>query len=337
MYCRIVHRLHISAVHRLYSSAGCRLYNSAVRPDLSERIRARVVTSSPSLTAANHYYLEGGKLLRPAIVLQLAQALHPAGPLSAHNHLAEIVEMIHAASLLHDDVVDDAELRRGKATANVKFGSKSAVLSGDYLLAQASVALAELGDLRVIILLATVIKDLVEGEMLQMKATVEEKLSIEVYLRKSYLKTASLIAKSCKAVAILGGHNETVQEACYQFGRHLGLAFQIVDDKLDYTSTHTELGKPVGADLRNGIVTAPVLFAMEEFPVIRDYVGRGFSQNNDHEKVIEMVLESNGVARTQELAEDLLSKSMHALSFLPSDVTSQSFNDLISSVTLRTK
>jgi geranylgeranyl pyrophosphate synthase len=285
----------------------------------------------------NHYYLDGGKLLRPAIVLQLAQTLHPTGPLPTHNRLAEIVEMIHAASLLHDDVVDNAELRRGKATANAKFGSKSAVLSGDYLLAQASVALAELGDMRVIILLATAIKDLVEGEMLQMKATVEEQLSMEVYLRKSYLKTASLIANSCKAVAVLGGHDETVQEACYQFGRHLGLAFQIVDDRLDYTSTHAELGKPVGADLRNGIVTAPVLFAMQEFPMIRDYVGRGFSQTGDYEKVIQMVLESNGVIRTQELADDLLTKSMQSLSFLPSDVTSQSFNGLISSVTQRTK
>lgn len=209
---------------------------------LGDSIKELLHTPQPHLTEINQYYVEGGKMIRPAIVLQLAHSLqascaHPQGTeaegglaqgvLASQRRLAEIVELIHAASLLHDDVVDEASTRRGRPSANARFSSKSAVLSGDYLLAQASVSLAELGNIQVITLLATVIKDLVEGELMQMNSSAEEDLCIEYYLRKSYLKTASLIAKSCQAVAVLGSHPPAVQQACYEFGRNLGLAFQV--------------------------------------------------------------------------------------------------------------
>lgn len=211
--------------------------------EMTNEIRKMVTTEQSSLTKVNHYYIDGGKMLRPAIVLQLAQSLElhfstnlaqldSFGVLSSQRRLAEIVELIHSASLLHDDVIDNSKIRRGRPTANIVFGAKSAVLSGDYLLAQASVALSELGNLQVITLLASVIKDLVEGEMMQMNATVIDQLDMQYYLRKSYLKTASLIAKSCQAVANLGGHPTMIQEACYQFGRYLGLAFQVFSSLL---------------------------------------------------------------------------------------------------------
>jgi hexaprenyl-diphosphate synthase len=335
-------------------SSTTRLANTAIPSTtidtlaLTTRIREMVVSNHAPLTAVNQYYLNGGKMLRPSIVLQLSRSLelysgkaipqlNEFGVLPTQQRLAEIVELIHAASLLHDDVVDDATERRERPTANVAFGSKSAVLSGDYLLAQASVALSELGSLPVISLLATVIQDLVEGELMQMNAPLADQLNMQFYLQKSYLKTASLIAKSCRATAVLGGHPIDIQDACYQFGRHLGLAFQIIDDKLDYTASRDELGKPVGADLRNGIITAPVLFATEECPQIRDFIARDFSHDGDHDTVIKMVLASCGIQKTQELAEQLLDRSLSALAFLPPSLVSDSFADLIASVTLRRK
>lgn len=311
------------------------------------RLREKVAASTPYLSEVNNYYLDGGKMLRPAILLQLAGALErhsgtpsaelESGVRPSQRRLAAIVEMIHAASLLHDDVVDEASVRRGKQAANVRFGAKSAVLSGDYLLAQASVNLAELGNIQVITLLATVIKDLVEGEILQMNATISEQLSMEYYLRKSYLKTASLIAKSCQATAALGAHPEPICSACYQFGRHLGLAFQIIDDRLDYSASTVELGKPVGADLMNGIVTAPVLFAIEQYPEIRDIIGRNFSRDDDYDRAVMLTVTSDGLQRTQQLADELLNKSLAALSFLPPSLLSDSFSELIASVTTRRK
>ena len=269
-----------------------------------QRMRASLVSRvSPELTITNQYYLDGGKMLRPALVLHLAQALQSStvaekpdeldrldelGVLPSQRRLSEIVELIHTASLLHDDVLDGATLRRGRPTAHFQFGTKSAILSGDYMLAQASLMLSELGDLRVIRLLATVIKELVEGELMQMNATVEEKLELDRYLHKSYLKTASLMAKSCEAVACLGGHSEIIQQACYQFGKNLGLAFQLIDDKLDFIASPIESGKEVASDLRNGIVTAPLLFAMEEHPVIREVIGRNFAANGDWENVFKL-------------------------------------------------
>lgn len=233
----------------------------------------------------------------PSSPLTACSVEHDAGPenseiLPSQRRLAEITELIHTASLLHDDVIDTSISRRGNPSANIAFGNKMAVLAGDFLLGRASVALARLRDPEVTELLATVIANLVEGEFMQLKNTalderqpVWQEDTITYYLQKTYLKSASLISKSCRAAALLGEHPIEVVEAAYQYGKNLGLAFQLVDDMLDYTVTGQELGKPAGADLELGLATAPLLFAWRTSPELGTLVGRKFSEEGDVQKV----------------------------------------------------
>lgn len=208
--------------------------------------------------------------------------------LPSQRRLAEITELIHTASLLHDDVIDHSVSRRSAPSANIEFGNKMAVLAGDFLLGRASVALARLRDPEVTELLATVIANLVEGEFMQLKNTAQDEknpiytpATLTYYLQKTYLKSASLISKSCRAAAILGDSSPDVVEAAYAYGKNLGLAFQLVDDMLDYTVSGAELGKPAGADLELGLATAPLLFAWKENPSLGKLVGRKFGGEGD--------------------------------------------------------
>ena len=212
--------------------------------------------------------------------------------LPAQRRLAEITELIHTASLLHDDVIDHSLTRRSASSANIEFGNKMAVLAGDFLLGRASVALARLRDPEVTELLATVIANLVEGEFMQLKNTAADEKNpvwtqdtITYYLQKTYLKSASLISKSCRAAALLGQSAPDVVDAAYEYGKNLGLAFQLVDDLLDYTISAEELGKPAGADLELGLATAPLLFAWERNPELGPLVGRKFGQPGDVQRV----------------------------------------------------
>lgn len=214
--------------------------------------------------------------------------------LPSQRRLAEITELIHTASLLHDDVIDHSTMRRSEPSANILFGNKMAVLAGDFLLGRASVALARLRDPEVTELLATVIANLIEGEFMQLKNTaLDEKNpnwseeNVSYYLHKTYLKSASLISKSCRAAALLAHSAPEVVDAAYAYGRNLGLAFQLVDDLLDYTIQGSELGKPAGADLELGLATAPLLFAWRERPELGRLVGRKFVEPGDVEQVLE--------------------------------------------------
>jgi hexaprenyl-diphosphate synthase len=215
-----------------------------------------------------------------------------ASILPSQRRLAEITELIHTASLLHDDVIDHSTTRRSAPSANETFGNKMAVLAGDFMLGRASVALARLRDPEVTELLATVIANLVEGEFMQLKNTASDEKNpswteqtITYYLQKTYLKSASLISKSCRAAAILGQCAPSVVEAAYQYGKNLGLAFQLVDDMLDYTISGAELGKPAGADLELGLATAPLLFAWRDRPELGVLVGRKFCREGDVQQV----------------------------------------------------
>jgi hexaprenyl-diphosphate synthase len=212
--------------------------------------------------------------------------------LPSQRRLAEITELIHTASLLHDDVLDSSQVRRSNPSANIAFGNKLAVLAGDFLLGRASVALARLRDPEVTELLATVIANLVEGEFMQLRNTAKDEAyptyspeALTYYLQKTYLKSASLISKSCRAAALLGECTPEVVDAAYAYGKNLGLAFQLVDDMLDYTVSAGELGKPAGADLELGLATAPLLFAWKQNPDLGELVGRKFSKDGDVEKV----------------------------------------------------
>lgn len=244
--------------------------------------------------------------------------------LPAQRRLAEITELIHTASLLHDDVIDGSTARRSSPSANISFGNKMAVLAGDFLLGRASVALARLRDAEVIELLATVIANLVEGEFMQLKNTALDELkprwtdeSISYYLQKTYLKSASLISKSCRAAALLGQSSPEVVEAAYAYGKNLGLAFQLVDDMLDYTISGEELGKPAGADLKLGLATAPLLFAWKQNPDLGALVGRKFAGTGDVAMARDLVLRSDGLAQTRALAQDYADKATDAIRDFP--------------------
>ncbi|GAM22902.1 hypothetical protein SAMD00019534_060770, partial [Acytostelium subglobosum LB1] len=268
----------------------------------------------PVLASISSYYFKlKGKRIRPTIILLLSRAL---GHLSATTQLslAEICEMIHTASLVHDDVIDDAATRRDVPSINHTHSNKLAILCGDFLLARSSVILAGLKNHEVTELMATVISDLVEGEFMQIKSAGN---SFDAYMKKTYLKTASLITNSCRSTAVLAGADRAMIDLATDFGKHLGLAFQIVDDLLDFTSSSEELGKPASVDLSLGLATAPVLFAAQEFPELETLIERKFSESGDVERARDMVFKSKGIERTRNLAIEHCNKAIQCLMQLP--------------------
>jgi all-trans-nonaprenyl-diphosphate synthase len=280
---------------------------SPVDPDLrllTDNLKNLISARHPILgAAAEHLFEAGGKRVRPAIVLLVSKAtMLDVEITQRHRRLAEITEMIHTASLVHDDVVDEAQLRRNVPTVNSLFDNRIAVLAGDFLFAQSSWYLANLDNLEVVKLLSEVIRDFAEGEIQQSINRFDTSITLEAYLEKSYYKTASLIANSAKAAAVLSAVSRETIENMYQYGRYLGLAFQIVDDILDFTSPTEVLGKPSGSDLIGGIITAPALFALQEMPFLEVLIEREFCQDGDAEKALSLVLESRGIERARELA-----------------------------------
>ena len=268
--------------------------------------------------AAEHLFQAGGKKLRPALVLMLARAVEPGQPMDQRQRrLAEITEMIHTASLVHDDLVDEASTRRGVVTVHHLFDPRMAVLAGDFLFAQASWHLANLGNLEVVRLLSRVIMDLAEGEVRQRLNCYDSSQTLEDYLEKSYRKTASLMANSARAVGVLAGLPEPGLESLFRFGRQLGMVFQVVDDCLDFTASDQQLGKPAASDLRAGYLTAPAIFALEEDPTLAERVGRRLSAPGDLEAALTAVRQGAGLERTHALAHDFARDAEAALAWLP--------------------
>jgi all-trans-nonaprenyl-diphosphate synthase len=297
---------------------------------LVDNLKQLIGARHPMLyAAAEHLFQAGGKRMRPAIVLLLSRAVAGGQDITArHRRLAEITEMIHTASLFHDDVVDEADVRRGSQTVNSRFGNRIAIQAGDFMFAQASWYLANLDNLDVVKLLSEVIKDFAEGEIQQGFSSFDTEVSIQSYLDKSYYKTASLIANSSKAVGVLSDVPLDVREDFYQFGRSVGLAFQIVDDILDFTGTTDSLGKPAGSDLKSGNLTAPVLFAMEETPYLQVLVERELTEPGDLEEAVTLVNNSQGIARSRALAEEFSDTALKRLDKLPSSPSKQALIDL---------
>jgi len=234
--------------------------------------------------------------------------------------LGQIVEMIHVASLIHDDVLDEADTRRGGEAVHKLYSNKVAVLAGDYLLARASVLLARLENTAVVQIMATALESLVSGEIMQLKAPPASLLEMESYLRKSYYKTASLICYACRSTALLGGHEygSTVATACEEFGFHLGLAYQIQDDILDFTAAANVLGKPALADMDLGLSTAPMLYAAQEYPHLKPLVMRRFKEKGDKQTALEALYKSKtAMNKAKTLALFHAQKAMDALLRLP--------------------
>ncbi|NEQ26313.1 MAG: solanesyl diphosphate synthase [Microcoleus sp. SIO2G3] len=297
---------------------------------LTENIKRLVGKGHPVLyAAAEHLFGAGGKRLRPAIVFLISRATTPdQTPTEKHRRLAEITEMIHTASLVHDDVVDEAETRRGIATVHSSFGNRVAVLAGDFLFAQSSWHLANLDNLAVVKLLSQVIMDLAEGEIRQSIVQFDSDLSIEDYLEKSYYKTASLMANSAKAAGLLSSVDPDMAADLFGYGRHIGLAFQIVDDILDFTASSEVLGKPAGSDLQSGNLTAPTLYALEEKPYLKTLIDRQFEQDDDFEQAIALVKDSRGIERSRELAAHHAQLAVDHLKDLAPSASKQALIDL---------
>jgi all-trans-nonaprenyl-diphosphate synthase len=236
--------------------------------------------------------------------------------------------MIHTASLVHDDVVDTADTRRGVPTVHSLFDNRIAVLAGDFLFAQSSWYLANLDNLEVVKLLSQVIMDLAEGEIQQGLNAFETDFSIEAYLEKSYYKTASLLANSAKAAGLLSDAPLATCEQLYTYGRNLGLAFQIVDDILDFTASDEVLGKPAGSDLASGNLTAPTLFAMQEYPQLVDLIATEFEDPADLAEALSLVRQSTGIAKSRELAKHHAQLALAQISDLAPSTSLQALIDL---------
>ncbi|XWS18676.1 hypothetical protein CRYUN_Cryun32bG0065200 [Craigia yunnanensis] len=309
------------------------------------------VIEVPTLASSAEYFFKvgmEGKRFCPTVLLLMATALsvHITEPPAAgvgdtlttdlrtrQQSIAEITEMIHVASLLHDDVLDDADKRRGIGSLNAVMGNKLAVLTGDFLLSRACMGLASLKNTEIVSLLATVVENLVTGETMQMTTSSEQRCrytglqlctNISSYchhhgilLQKTYNKTASLISNSCKAVALLAGQTSEVAMLAFEYGKNLGLAFQLIDDVLDFTGMSASLGKGSLSDIHHGIVTAPILFAMEEFPQLHAVVYQGFDNPENIDIALDYLGKSNGIQRTRELAMKHANLAAAAIDSLP--------------------
>uniref|UniRef100_A0A6J0U8K4 All trans-polyprenyl-diphosphate synthase PDSS1 n=1 Tax=Pogona vitticeps TaxID=103695 RepID=A0A6J0U8K4_9SAUR len=290
--------------------------------NLYEDIKKELQVSATELKEMCEYYFDGkGKAFRPVIVVLMARACNfhhnNSGEMQANQHsIAVIVEMIHAATLVHDDVIDAAHSRRGKMTVNQIWGERKAVLAGDFILSAASVALARIGNSSIISLLTQALEDLVRGEFLQLGSKENENERFAHYLEKTFKKTASLIANSCKAVSVLGCPDPNVHEIAYQYGKNIGIAFQLIDDVLDFSSCSKLLGKPTSADLKLGIATGPVLFACQQFPEVNAMIMRRFSLPGDVQRAQECVLQSGGIQQTIYLAQRYCHEAMREISKL---------------------
>merc|ERR1712168_1394726 len=216
--------------------------------------------------------------------------------------VCRIAEMIHTASLIHDDVIDGSEMRRGHPTIHSRWGESKAIITGDYILSVASHCLSETRNPEVVLLISQVVEDLVRGEFMQLGTKTDETLRFNHYLEKTYRKTASLLANCCKAAVLLSECDEVRVEAAFQYGRNIGIAFQLVDDLLDFISTDEALGKPAAADLNLGLATAPVLFALDKHPDLAALIVRRFSKSGDVQTALECVRASDGVDQTKFLA-----------------------------------
>nr|YP_010197197.1 prenyl transferase [Crassiphycus crassissimus]UAD85001.1 prenyl transferase [Crassiphycus crassissimus]UAD85204.1 prenyl transferase [Crassiphycus crassissimus] len=297
---------------------------------LEKNLQKMVSAKHPILyAAAEHLFSAGGKRIRPTIILLIAFATTKRlNILPEHKRLAEITEIIHTASLVHDDVIDECATRRGVNTVHNAFSTKVAVLAGDFLFAQSSWYLANLNNLEVVKAISKVITDFAEGEVRQSLTCFDADISMDNYIEKSFYKTASLIASSCKAAAILSETSPNIQNQFYLYGKHLGLAFQIVDDILDIIGSQVSLGKPAGSDLKNGNLTAPLIFALQENSALYTFIEREFEQNNDIAKTIEIIKNSNSIQKSYDLAQEHIQASMQAVNKINNNLAQESLSHI---------
>ena len=261
----------------------------------------------------------GGKRLRPLLSVLAAKSVGYQG--SDHLKLAAIVEFIHTASLLHDDVVDESTMRRGRQTANAMFGNSASVLVGDFLYTRSFQMMTELNSLKVLSILADTTNVLAEGEVMQLMNLNEPDTSEENYMRVIYCKTARLFEAATQLGGVLNKVDESIELALGEYGKYLGTAFQIADDLLDYTADAEELGKNIGDDLAEGKPTLPLIYALAHGNEQEKALIKGVIENADGSQVIDQILaaleRTGALAYTQKRAEQEAEKAIQALAVLP--------------------
>lgn len=282
-------------------------------------IRARLQSEVALVNQVGEYIINsGGKRLRPALVVLSARAFGYTG--EYHYNLAAVVEFIHTATLLHDDVVDESELRRGRATASAMFGNAASVLVGDFLYSRAFQMMVEVGDMRVMQTLADATNVIAEGEVLQLLNCHDADVDVENYLHVIHCKTAKLFEAAMRLGAILGDADAAAEQAAAKYGMHLGTAFQLVDDVLDYSGDEQETGKNLGDDLAEGKPTLPLIYAMSQGTAAQAGVVRAAIEHGDvshFAEVLEVIRGTGALDYTLQQARREADEACLSLSILP--------------------
>jgi octaprenyl-diphosphate synthase len=282
-------------------------------------IQRRLASDVAMIDQIAHYIISaGGKRIRPMLVLLFSSALGFTGP--ERFELAATVEFIHTATLLHDDVVDESALRRGRQTANALFGNAASVLVGDFVYSRAFQMMVSVNKMRVLEILADATNVIAEGEVLQLMNMHDADLSVDDYLRVIRFKTAKLFEASARLGAVLSDANAEVEASCAAYGRALGTSFQLIDDLLDYEGATNELGKNVGDDLREGKPTLPLLLAMErgsaaERELIRHAIEHGEVARLS--EIVDIVRRTGAITATRDAARAEADKAAKSLAVLP--------------------
>ncbi len=268
------------------------------------------------LRAGGYILDSGGKRVRPGLTIISGKMV--GAPQERLIPVATVMEYMHTATLLHDDIVDGAKLRRGRPSVNEVFGNDVAVLVGDYMFAKAIYVLAVYGGDEVLKVASQTVQDMAEGELLQLERIGDINLKEEEYFDIIYRKTASLLATCCECGAIVGGAEEEEREALREYGKLIGYAFQLVDDALDYTSNDETIGKPAGNDIREGKVTYPLLYALKSASQEeREEVERVLTNPNPSKEEVDLVrnfvLTKGGEKATLELAREFVKRAKESL------------------------
>jgi octaprenyl-diphosphate synthase len=293
--------------------------------EVDKVIARRLDSAVPLVGEVSRYIISaGGKRLRPALLLLVSRALGYTG--SHHFTLAAVVEFIHTATLLHDDVVDESTLRRGRPTANESFGNPASVLVGDFLYSRAFQMMLDAGQMRIMEILADATNVIAEGEVLQLMNMHDATLDEAAYLRVIRSKTAKLFEASARLGAVLARAAPAMEEACANYGQALGTAFQVIDDVLDYDGKAGEMGKNLGDDLREGKATLPLIAAMQrgtaaQRDIIRNAIETGGVAQLDH--IIAIVRETGALEVTRAAAAAEAGRAVLAARQLPDNAYSQ--------------
>jgi octaprenyl-diphosphate synthase len=300
-------------------------------------IARRLDSGVPLVGQVSRYIISaGGKRLRPALLLLVCGALDYRE--SQRFNLAAVVEFIHTATLLHDDVVDESTLRRGRATANESFGNPASVLVGDFLYSRAFQMMLDAGQMRVMEILADATNVIAEGEVLQLMNMHDASLDEAAYLRVIRSKTAKLFEASARLGAVLAGAGAEMEQACASYGQALGTAFQVIDDVLDYDGDAGEMGKNLGDDLREGKATLPLIAAMQRGTAEQREIIRGAVESgavSQLERIVAIVKETGALQVTRDAAAAEAQRAVDAASRLPSNAYSQGLLQLAAQLLAR--